>query len=429
MKDDWVGKPTGKMERMNKKRTWLIVLRVILGLLILCNMAAIFLLSHQGAAKSDNTSRKLGYAITDSIGQPYQDKTIEQKQFFQNKVLPAFRDFAHMAEFGCLSALIYLFLLTWRGAILSKYFISMGCGVLYALSDEVHQYFVPGRTMELVDVALDSLGVLLFTSVVLLAVYVFSIWQIKTTKHTISAPDGVRLRLAVVSDLHGNDPTLPLSRLQAAAPDVILVAGDLMNGDGLRDENASGYAFLRACCEIAPTYYSLGNHEIDCHHKGNPWRKPTPRPLDDAIRARVAQTGAILLENTHAQIAPDVYICGLSSGINGDANHPDKHALEKFNRLYGYRILMCHHPEYFTPYIAKTSIELTVCGHAHGGHWRFFGRGVYAPGQGLFPKYTAGVVDGRCVISRGLGNHTWIPRIFNTPELVVIELVPDAQQK
>jgi predicted MPP superfamily phosphohydrolase len=69
-------------------------------------------------------------------------------------------------------------------------------------------------------------------------------------------------------------------------------------------------------------------------------------------------------------------------------------------------------------------MDLIVCGHAHGGQWRLFGRGVYAPGQGLFPKYTSGVLDGVCVISRGLGNHTRVPRIFNPPELVLISLSP-----
>ena len=73
-------------------------------------------------------------------------------------------------------------------------------------------------------------------------------------------------------------------------------------------------------------------------------------------------------------------------------------------------------------FVSENNLNLVLSGHAHGGHWRLFGRGVYAPGQGLFPKYTAGVVDGVCVISRGLGDHTSIPRLFNEPELVMIRL-------
>ena len=68
-------------------------------------------------------------------------------------------------------------------------------------------------------------------------------------------------------------------------------------------------------------------------------------------------------------------------------------------------------------------IDLFVAGHAHGGQWRLFGRGVFAPDQGLFPKYTSGVHEGRLVISRGLSNTvTPIPRLFNSRELVVVEV-------
>jgi predicted MPP superfamily phosphohydrolase len=48
---------------------------------------------------------------------------------------------------------------------------------------------------------------------------------------------------------------------------------------------------------------------------------------------------------------------------------------------------------------------------------------VFAPDQGLFPKYTSGVHEGRLVISRGLSNTvTPIPRLFNSRELVVVEV-------
>ena len=38
--------------------------------------------------------------------------------------------------------------------------ISFGISVLYAASDELHQYFVPGRHASVLDVLLDSVGVL-----------------------------------------------------------------------------------------------------------------------------------------------------------------------------------------------------------------------------------------------------------------------------
>ncbi|MBQ9773811.1 MAG: metallophosphoesterase [Clostridia bacterium] len=246
----------------------------------------------------------------------------------------------------------------------------------------------------------------------------------KTTHYTIPAPTlKAPLRIALASDLHGNDNARPLRLIEEARPDLILIPGDVMDDVDLRRENASGYDFLRGCAAIAPTYYSLGNHELACYHKGNPWRHPIPVPLTAEIRTRIANTGVILLENDSVTWRDGIRICALTSGINGKENKPDAEALARFAQADGYRILLCHHPEYFVPYIQKTNVELTVCGHAHGGQWRVFGRGVYAPGQGLFPKYTSGVIDQRCVISRGLGDHTWIPRIFNSTELVVIDLV------
>ena len=93
--------------------------------------------------------------------------------------------------------------------------------------------------------------------------------------------------------------------------------------------------------------------------------------------------------------------------------------LTDFAALPGYHILLSHHPEYF-PFIPQ-SIELILSGHAHGGQWRVLGRGVYAPGQGFWPKWTSGIIDGRMVVSRGLANTAKLPRINNPTEIVYME--------
>lgn len=234
-------------------------------------------------------------------------------------------------------------------------------------------------------------------------------------------PTASNLRLAVAADLHNKPFDKVLEKIKEESPDLILIPGDLMDDEDLLHGDCNGYRFLRACSEVAPTYYSLGNHELRCYHKGNPWRHPIPVPLSEETRERIRSTGAVLLENESIS-HQGLRICGLSSGINGRKNLPDADTLKKFDGEDGFRILLCHHPEYFHPYVKRTGIELTVSGHAHGGQWRILGQGIYAPGQGLFPKYTSGVLESRLVISRGLGNHTWIPRIFNSTELVVIEL-------
>ncbi|MGN1105142.1 MAG: metallophosphoesterase, partial [Huintestinicola sp.] len=69
----------------------------------------------------------------------------------------------------------------------------------------------------------------------------------------------------------------------------------------------------------------------------------------------------------------------------------------------------------------------------HGGQWRvpFLINGVYAPEQGLFPKYAGGMyeaTDGIMIVSRGLSRtNDIIPRIFNNPELVIIDILPEGE--
>ena len=65
-------------------------------------------------------------------------------------------------------------------------------------------------------------------------------------------------------------------------------------------------------------------------------------------------------------------------------------------------------------------------GHAHGGQFRLpFVGGLYAPGQGILPKYTAGVYNEaskKLIISRGLGNSGFPLRLFNRPEIVTVTI-------
>ena len=93
----------------------------------------------------------------------------------------------------------------------------------------------------------------------------------------------------------------------------------------------------------------------------------------------------------------------------------------------GFRILLCHHPEYWPAYIRETDIDLTLSGHAHGGQWQipFTNQGIFAPGQHLFPKYTSGIYKNRLAVSRGMANTVCIPRFFNPREILLLELVTE----
>ena len=92
-----------------------------------------------------------------------------------------------------------------------------------------------------------------------------------------------------------------------------------------------------------------------------------------------------------------------------------------------FQLLLSHRPEKITEY-TDSSFDLVLSGHAHGGQIRipYLLNGLYAPGQGIFPQYaggqyTLGSTD--LIVSRGLCKNI-LPRFFNRPELVVIDLCP-----
>ena len=88
-------------------------------------------------------------------------------------------------------------------------------------------------------------------------------------------------------------------------------------------------------------------------------------------------------------------------------------------------LLLSHRPEYLEMY-DQYSLDVCLTGHAHGGQFRIpFVGGVYAPGQGFFPKYTKGVYrtdDLEMYVGVGIGNSTIPLRIFNPPEILTIVL-------
>ena len=234
-----------------------------------------------------------------------------------------------------------------------------------------------------------------------------------------------RYVFALVSDLHGDDPTKVIEMLKGIAPDYILAPGDIfepLDSAENDEKNEAGFKLLCACAEIAPTFFSPGNHELGGLRSWSlKWKFGTSKEKEYSPenQRRISESGVFFLDDSFLQIDGIVF-GGLASALITEDKVPDLEVLNAFCAADAPKVLLCHHPEYYEPYLKDRDIDLIVAGHAHGGQWRIFGRGVFAPGQGLFPKYTSGVHDNRLVISRGLKRSRKIPRIFNPPEIVKI---------
>jgi len=208
------------------------------------------------------------------------------------------------------------------------------------------------------------------------------------------------LTLAVVSDLH-NEPYEDLFPMIEGA-DALLVPGDI--SDRYRQRYDRGVAFLTEAAKRLPTFYSLGNHEA---------KQKNYRGLRDALD----KTGAEILVNRHVRFG-ETWIGGWYSPLI--VKEPEE--LDAFERLEGVKILLCHKPELYMDRMRSRDLDLVIAGHAHGGQIRLGQQGIFSPGQGLFPRYTRGLVDGRMIISAGAGNPAKMPRWNNPCEVLIIHL-------
>lgn len=254
-------------------------------------------------------------------------------------------------------------------------------------------------------------------TVLILACSALAIWNsqlnkspvlnVITVKESNLPADFNGFRIAHISDFHSaeNMTGKVINLLQEAKPDIICITGDLID---LHDQNPDvALDLVEKAMEIAQCYFVTGNHE-----------RQSSSLLFNMLLEGMAERGVILLEKEVLQ-RNDSEIA-LFGNFHGNAKE------EEFMPGYdGYKILLSHYPEDMEYYnFAKYDLVLT--GHAHGGLLRMpFIGGIYAPGQGIFPKYDAGLyTNGNTdmVVSRGIGNSGLTRRFNNQPEVVLIEL-------
>lgn len=223
-------------------------------------------------------------------------------------------------------------------------------------------------------------------------------------------------RIVQLSDLHirefGFQQLGLLSRVRDEQPDLIVITGDLVDSRHLN--SAAAVELVAHAAKIAPVYFVSGNHELGLPE--GEWEK---------LRQGIQEAKGVLLNNEVASISRQGETIGLI-GL-GDESLADEtlSSLTAGMDAREARILLAHEPQYLQRYNAGGA-DLVFSGHTHGGQFRLPGLGgLFAPGQGYFPKLSAGIHEKEgttLVISRGLGNSSVPFRVFNRPEVVSIEL-------
>lgn len=257
--------------------------------------------------------------------------------------------------------------------------------------------------------------------------------ELKVTEYDVDI-DGLTspARVVVISDLHsreyGEDNSALLALIAAQHPDAVFAVGDMINRSADEEDILQFLELLVKLQEIAPVYYSPGNHESD-YMTGR----------DSGLLGRVSATGVTVLldEYVETQLGGNTVRIGGTMGhyyryewSEEQKNDPPDYAMqEEIGSTDVPSIVLMHMPENMIADSARKNwnADLYISGHTHGGVVRLpLIGGLVAPTQGLFPKYDQGffTVDGRLklIITSGLAGYGPIPRIFNRPEICVIDM-------
>lgn len=264
--------------------------------------------------------------------------------------------------------------------------------------------------------------------------------KISITNLKVKGEVNNRIRIVQISDLHskefGKNNIILYKIIIKQKPDIIVATGDLIDSNMKRIDEI--IEFCNRLNKKAPVYYILGNNEIRCSR------------LNEIIE-KLKEKNINVLENEIETIKIKdniINILGLAekrvdkgemfySKINSryEVDNVDR-LFRKLEKAIGIKIVLSHYPEnyeYVSEYsYSKYNFDIMFSGHAHGGQFILPGiGGIFAPGQGLFPKYYKGIYGekSKLVVSRGLGNSGFPWRLFNRPDVVVLDITSNKRIK
>jgi predicted MPP superfamily phosphohydrolase len=248
----------------------------------------------------------------------------------------------------------------------------------------------------------------------------------------------------VLADLHnrtfGRNNKRLIRRIEKLSPDFLIVAGDMINKKAYCYPS-SAFTLLECLSKKYKIYYAYGNHEqnIELIHKLN--LENNSSDYEDVYstwveyKEKLIKLNVIFLNNESTYLIKNdrkLRITGLSIG----PKYFERNTIPVMEQVYlnsligdssevDYQILIAHNPIYFLNY-ANWGADLTISGHQHGGMVRLPGiGGILSPQAKFFPKYHSGnhTEKGQeMLVSRGLGSHSIMPRLFNIPEILYISL-------
>ena len=248
---------------------------------------------------------------------------------------------------------------------------------------------------------------------------VYNFFNIVINKKVFKSPkvpeefDG--FRIIQISDFHNKKfhrKEFFVKSVITERPDVVFLTGDFV--DSRKPDFKYALHIIEELIPVTKIYYVLGNHEGRV--------KGIEKFLDDCkkLGVTVLRQESVLLRKGDSFIN----IVGVDDpSITTIWTIRD---VLKEKKLDGHlNILLSHRPEIFDEYV-NAGYDIIFTGHTHGGQVRIpFLGALFVPNQGVLPAYDKGAFkkkDSMMIVSSGIGTSVVPIRIFNKPELVLVEL-------
>lgn len=269
------------------------------------------------------------------------------------------------------------------------------------------------------------------------------IWRLLVTGYRLQPvgwPAGLKLRLAVVADVHAGEPYMSAERIVGIAgaanglgADAIVLLGDYVAGHHFCTRKLTSREWAEALAELkAPlgVHAVLGNHDWwDDHEAQRLGRGPV------AARLELERAGIKVYENDVVRLSKGgqgFWLAGLADQLALLPGHGSgRQAWRGLDDLDGTLrkvtgeepvILLAHEPDVFP--VVPRRVALTLSGHTHGGQVRLLGYSPVVPSR-YGNRYAYGHIaeDGRhLIVSGGLGCSILPVRFGVPPEIVVIDI-------
>lgn len=271
---------------------------------------------------------------------------------------------------------------------------------------------------------------MIFLAILILFALIFGFCYYENNKidvsyYNIKSKDAIKnFKIVHLSDFHSKPFKKVLEKTQKEKPQIICITGDYVNDHCKNKDKMLEYA--RQLIKIAPVYYITGNHERRLDNFNELMKELQAAGFNVLLNECIENDYCTILGLDENQADFSDY----KARKNGTFIYKDMSKyFEELEKSDKFKLVLSHFPENFEGIkelnYSQYDFDLQLSGHAHGGQWimPFIGP-LFSPGQGVLPKYARGTFGERpkLIVSRGLGNSEFPLRLFNHPEIIVVNI-------